>query len=65
MNDRQFIFWLYIEVFIIIGMVCLMLMAVAAIITQTNAIITFHVTSDNNTLEIFRTINYTAIGAVQ
>ena len=30
-------------------------------ITQTDAVMTFHITSDNNTLEIFKTINYTAL----
>ena len=50
-------FWLIITIII-----CLSAIIIAFLIFQTEAIVTFHLTSDNNTLEIFKTINYSAIG---
>lgn len=53
-RKQQFILLLVILIgFMIIG--CIFM------ITQTDAVMTFHITTDNNTLEIFKTINYTAL----
>lgn len=49
-------------IFSVIMLIGIILMVCILLITQTDAVMTFHVTSDNNTLEIFKTINYTAIG---
>jgi len=46
---------------IAIGIVGITAIIIAFMITQTAATMTFHITSDNNTLEIFKTINYDAL----
>jgi len=55
MNNKQK--W----ILLIVGVICITFIIIAFLITQTDATMTFHVTSDNNTLEIFRSINYSAI----
>ena len=48
-------------IILMIVIICLTLIVITVLLTQTNAIMTFHFTSDNNTLEIFRTINWSVV----
>lgn len=48
-------------VLLLVGMICLTIICCVIWIVTNDLTYTFHVTTDNNTLEIFKSINYTAI----
>ena len=48
-------------ILLLVSIICLTIITCTIWIVTADMTMTFHVTSDNNTVEIFRSINYTAI----
>ena len=48
-------------VLLLVSIICLSIIACVIWIVTNDLTYTLHITSDNNTLEIFKSINYTAI----